>query len=182
MRDVANGRREEQSMDFDGDLPEETELETGSDDLLSDDNLRLPDSASPLVRVHAVRSWLTRRRKETTIEIGESALALQDTQQEAMSHMERLRRREQQALNERIQQTQRTFQDAQQRLQTFEEATNMLEECIAHTTSSTRALVEYYLSLDMLLQQEETDTSSIHYQTLSEVQHRIEQVGAPNED
>lgn len=169
-------------MDFDDDLPEETEFETGSDELLSDDNLRLPDSASPLVRVHAVRSWLARRQKETTIEIGESALALQDTQQEVMSHMDRLRRREQQLLNERIKQTQHAFQDAQQRLQSFEEAASMLEECIAHTTSSERALVEYYLSLDMLLQQEETNTSSIHYKTLSEVQHRIEQVGAPNEE
>ncbi len=169
-------------MDFDDDLPEEVESEAGSDELLSDDNLRLPDSASPLVRLHAVRSWLARRRKETTIEIGESALALQDAQQEAMSQMNRLRRREQQALSERIQQTQRAFQDAQQRLEAFEEATSMLEDCLNHTTSSERALVEYYLSIDALLQQEETDTSSIQHQILSEVLHRVEQVGAPREE
>ena len=169
-------------MDFDDDLPEEMESETGSDELLSDDNLRLPDSASPLVRLHAVRSWLARRRKETTIEIGEAALAVQDMQQEAMSQINRLRRREQQALNERIQQTQRAFQDAQQRLEAFEEATSMLEDCLTHTTSSERALVEYYLSLDTLLQQEGAGASSIQYQTLSEVQHRVEQVGAPHEE
>jgi septal ring factor EnvC (AmiA/AmiB activator) len=169
-------------MDFDDDLPEEMESETGSDELLSDDNLRLPDSASPLVRLHAVRSWLARRRKETTIEIGESALALQAAQQEAMSQMNRLRRREQQELSERIQQTQRAFQDAQQHLEAFEEATSMLEDCLNHTTSSERALVEYYLSIDALLQQEEIDTSSIQHQILSEVLHRVEQVGAPHEE
>lgn len=168
-------------MAFDDEQQEE-EFETGSDELLSDDNLRLPDSASPLVRVHAVRSWLARRQKETTIEIGESALALQDIQQEAMAETTRLRRRAQQQLNERIQQTQRVFEEAQQRLQTFAEATAMLEECISHTTSSERVLVEYYLSLDAQLQQEETNTSSIRTQTFNEVLHRIEQVGAPNED
>src|SRR5205085_11982805 len=63
-------------MNTDDELPDES-TETGSDELLSDDNLRLPESASPLVRLHALRAWLARRQKETTLEIGEAAPTLQ---------------------------------------------------------------------------------------------------------
>ena len=63
-------------MDIDDETPDSS-VEIGSDELLSDDNLRLPESASILVRIHAVRAWLARRYEETTIEVGEAALALQ---------------------------------------------------------------------------------------------------------
>ena len=64
---------ENEELDFNG----TGEEETGSDELLADDNLRLPESANVLVRVHAVRAWLARRHEEATIEAGRAALALQ---------------------------------------------------------------------------------------------------------
>ena len=114
-------------MDFDNELDPET-TEIGSDELLSDDNLRLPDGASPLVRVHAVRSWLTRRQKDTALAIGEAALIWQDAQQDAMQDTSRLRRREQQQIADRVQQAQRNFEDAQQRLSVYEEMAALFEE------------------------------------------------------
>lgn len=47
------------------DIDDETSnvpVEIGSDELLSDDNLRLPESANILVRIHALRAWLTGAR------------------------------------------------------------------------------------------------------------------------
>lgn len=169
-------------MNFDDELHQE-ETETGSDDLLSADHLRLPDSASVLVRLHAVRAWLQRRTEETQIEIGEAALALQEAAMEEQAGT-RLRRREYQIRMERIQQQQKQMQEAQQHLEAFEEARALLEENIAHTTSSERSLVEYYLSLDNIMQERleaGEDTSTPWFSALSEVQHRIEQVGMPNE-
>src|SRR5262245_10573122 len=98
-------------MDFDDDIPKEA-IEIGSDELLSDDNLHLPESANPLVRLHAVRAWLARRQKVTNIEIGEAALKLQQLQQDA-SGTARLRRRELQAYQEQMQHLQQRFQQAQ---------------------------------------------------------------------
>ncbi len=63
-------------MNFEDESFDDT-TEKGSDELLSDDNLRLPENANVLVRLHAIRAWLTRRQQETTIEMGENALALQ---------------------------------------------------------------------------------------------------------
>ncbi|HET8850977.1 MAG TPA: hypothetical protein VFN02_00480, partial [Ktedonobacteraceae bacterium] len=63
-------------MNSDDHIPEES-IETGSDELLSEDDLRLPESASVLVRLHAVRAWLARRHHEATVEVGEAALKLQ---------------------------------------------------------------------------------------------------------
>ena len=65
-------------MDRDKDFPfsdnhESGDDEMGSDELLSDDNLRLPESANILVRLHAVQAWLSRRYDEATIEVGEAA-------------------------------------------------------------------------------------------------------------
>src|SRR5579884_1337667 len=125
--------------------------EIGSDELLSDENLRLPESANILVRLHAVRAWLTRRHDEAAIEVGEAALALQETMQEAPPDT-RIRRREQQIQRERLERVQRSLTEAQQRLSAYEEAQSLLEECIAHTTSSERSLVEYYLTLEDLVQ------------------------------
>ena len=170
-------------MDFDDERSEEIE-ETGSDELLSDDNLRLPDGANALVRLHAVRAWLTRRRKEATIEIGEAALALQEVMQEESTEP-RLRRRARQSLAERQMQTQAMLQQAQQRLSAYEEAEALLEECVSHTTSGERVLVEYYLTLDELIQQhtQANDAKNAPWQAaISDVQHRVEHVSTPSAD
>jgi hypothetical protein len=171
-------------MDFDNELDPET-TEIGSDELLSDDNLRLPEGASPLVRVHAVRSWLTRRQKDTALGIGEAALVWQEAQQEAMQDTSRLRRREQQRIADHIQQSQRDFEDAQRRLSVYEEMAGLLEEYITHTTSNERTLVEYYLQLEEMVQQEEqkeTDVDKSRLRVLMDVLNRIEQVSAPEID
>lgn len=168
---------------------ENEEIERGSDELLSDDKLRLPASASPLVRLHAVRAWLTRRQRETDGEIGEAALALQYTMQDSEQDT-RMRRREREALAERVQRIQQSLQDAQQRKQAYEEAETLLEECITHTTSNERALVEYYLTLEDLMQSEEVEEAtttnppdqSPRHLALADVQHRVEHVGSPGED
>src|SRR2546421_295274 len=81
-------------MNLDDEISNEP-LEVGSDELLSDNNLRLPESANILVRVHAVQAWLTRRYQETTLEVGEAALALQELvqcgrQESASGHIPRL--------------------------------------------------------------------------------------------
>ena len=72
-------------MNFDDHTPEEV-TEVGSDELLSDDDLRLPEEANPLVRLHAVRAWLTRRQKMANLEIGEAALKLQQLQQDRVGY------------------------------------------------------------------------------------------------
>src|SRR5690349_3530552 len=125
-------------MGFDDDLPQE-ENEVGSDDLLSDDNLRLPAEASPLVRLHAIRAWLSRRQQETGIEIGTAALALQQLMQDE-PQMIRPRRRERSSLMDRAQHAQQELQRAQQRLDAYEEAQALFEDCITHTTMGKRAL------------------------------------------
>lgn len=159
--------------------------ETGSDELLSADNLRLPDSANALVRLHAIRAWLTRRQVETNIEIGEAALALQEAFQEPQEET-RLHRRERQRQGgvQRVQRAQQALEDAQQRLSMYEEAQALLEECVTHTTSGERVLVEYYLMLEDLMQNsvEAQDSSQQRIIALADVQHRVEHVGAPNED
>ena len=170
-------------MDTDDELPDES-TETGSDELLSDDNLRLPESASPLVRLHALRAWLVRRQKETTLEIGEAALTLQHILQQEPQES-RLRRRERQSYAEQIQHTQQVLTEAQQHLSAYEEAQSLLDECITHTTTGERVLVEYYLTLDEMVQNRVQAGESEHspwLQALTEVQHRIERVGAPYEE
>ena len=168
-------------MEFDDESLEQT-TETGSDELLSDDNLRLPDSASNLVRLHAIRSWLTRRQEETGVEIGEAALALQQLMQEEPQET-RLRRRERQNATLRAQHEQQTLLNAQQRLSAYEEASTLLEDCIAHTTSGERVLVEYYLTLEELVENASDETrNSPWLEAIADVQHRVEHVGAPNEE
>ncbi len=170
-------------MDFDDELGN-NQTEVGSDELLSDDNLRLPASANALVRLHAIRAWLARRQKETTIEIGEAALTLQEAMQEGTVET-RLRRREREAREQQLQQTQQALSQAQQRLATYEEAEAVLEDCVAHTTSGERVLVEYYLMLDEMMQHEadpSVSSSLPRLHALADVQHRIEHVGAPNEE
>ncbi len=169
-------------MNSDDNFFEET-METGSDDLLADDDLRLPDSANTLVRVHAVRAWLARRQKETSMEIGEAALSLQQTLHEEPQES-RMRRRERMQQGERMQQQQNALLDAQQRMRAYEEAEALLEECVSHTTTGERVLVEYYLTLEELAENAAPANEAEHspwLQALEEVQHRIEHVGSPNE-
>src|SRR5436309_3111492 len=142
-------------MDRDKNFPfsedhEPDDEEIGSDELLFDENLRLPESANILVRLHAVRAWLSRRHDEATVEVGEAALTLQEIMQEESGDT-RMRRREQQLQRERLQQVQQSLNEAQQRVSAYEEAQSLLEECIAHT-SGERVLVEYYLTLEDLVQ------------------------------
>ena len=170
-------------MNFDDEFLEET-TEIGSDDLLADDNLRLPDSANPLVRLHAVRAWLARRQKETGSEIGEAALALQQALQTEPQE-NHMRRRERQGQAERMHHQQKTLLDAQQRLHAYEEAEALLEECVSHTTTGERVLVEYYLTLEELVENATRDNEAEHsswLQAMEDVQHRIEHVGSPNEE
>ena len=79
-------------MSNEDDLNDTSSDEEGSDELLSDDLLRLPDSASILVRLHAVRSWLERNHREASAAVGEAALALQAVMQPS-PEMQRPRRR-----------------------------------------------------------------------------------------
>ncbi len=172
-------------MNDDNEFLDET-TETGSDELLSDDNLRLPESANALVRLHAVRAWLTRRQIEANIEIGEAALALQEAFQ-APEQETRLRRRERERQIggvQRVQRAQQALEEAQQRLRTYEEAQGLLEETVTHMTSGERALVEYYLALEDLMQSSVENPTPLRQRilALADVQHRVEHVGTPNED
>jgi hypothetical protein len=157
----------------------------GSDELLADDHLRLPESASALMRLHAVRAWLVRRLRGMEIEVGEATLALQLAVQEteAGTTSSRLRRRSQQYNT--LQRAQQTLSAAQERLHTYEEAQALFEECVDHTTAGERVLVEYYLTLDNLLQdlhnrlEQGEAVSEPHLAVLADVLHRVEHVGIP---
>ncbi len=114
-------------MDRDNNLPlhydsEPADDEMGSDELLSDDNLRLPESANILVRLHAVQAWLSRRYDEATIEVGKAALGLQEVMQEDAVEMRPRRRKQQMEEVQRFQRTQQVLAEAQQRLSAYEEA------------------------------------------------------------
>jgi len=182
---MSNHKRKNNFSMNDDELFEETS-EIGSDELLSDDNLRLPESANTLVRLHAVRAWLTRRQVETSMEVGEAALSLQEAFQEPPqeTRLQRRERRHQADGVQRVQRAQQTLEEAQQRLGTYEEAQALLEECVAHTTSGERVLVEYYLMMEDLMQSsiEMAEPSRQRIAALADVQHRIEHVGAPNEE
>lgn len=171
-------------MDNDDESLRDT-IETGSDELLSDDSLRLPDDANPLVRLHAMRAWLTRRQKESTLEMGEAALALQQLQHED-SEAPRLRRREREELMLRVQQTQESLQRAQAHLDAYEEAEATLEDCVNHLTVGERLLVEYYLVLEDTIQtsveEDQENASSPRVEALLDVQQRVERIGSPQDD
>jgi len=97
-------------MNIDDEIPSESG-EIGSDELLSEDNLRLPESANILVRVHAVRAWLVRRRDEAATQVGEAALHLQQMALEEPQEP-RMRRRAQQLLTERRERAQQALVNA----------------------------------------------------------------------
>ena len=169
-------------MDNDEDIPANF-AEIGSDELLSEDNLRLPDSASVLIRLHAVRAWLARRRDEATIEVGEAALKLQQAMSPA-SQETRPRRRQRSEQETLLLGAQQALAAAQQRLQAYEDAEALLEDCVTHTGGE-RVLVEYYLALEELVQNNASANQmeqTPRLSALADVQHRIERVGAPSEE
>ncbi len=174
-------------MDRDNNFPSfHNEEEIGSDELLSDENLRLPERANILVRLHAVRAWLSRRHDEAIIEVGEAALALQELMQEDAVEVKPRRRMRLEEDTQRFQRAQKALAAAQQRLSAYEEAQSILEDCVAHT-SGERVLVEYYLTLEELVlqSQEHMDQTKDHspwFYALSDVLHRIERVGTPEEE
>ena len=174
-------------MDNNQDLPSPNDdEEIGSDELLSDDNLRLPESANMLVRLHALRAWLSRRHDEAIIAVGEAALHLQEVIQEDVQEMgaRRLRRRmHEEEAGQRLQRAQQTLAAAQQRLGAYEEAQSILEDYVAHT-SGERVLVEYYLALEELLLQNQVHPGehSPWSDALADVLHRIERVGISIEE
>ncbi len=178
-------------MDRDNNIPfsedhESSDDESGSDELLSDDNLRLPESANMLVRLHAVRAWLSRRHDEATIEVGEAAIALQELMQEDAVETRSRRRMQQMEEAQRFQRAQQALAGAQQRLSAYEEAQSILEDCVAHT-SGERVLVEYYLTLEELVMQsqeqmDQEEKSSPWLEAVSDVLRRIEHVGISDEE
>jgi hypothetical protein len=179
-------------MDRDKNFPfsdddESSDDESGSDELLSDENLRLPEGANILVRLHAVRAWLSRRCDEATIEVGEATLALQDMMQEqAVEARPRRRTPQIEAVQLQFQHAQEALTKSQQRLSAYEEAQSILDDCVAHT-SGERVLVEYYLTLEeLVLQNQEhvnqTEDRSPWLDAMSDVLHRIEHVGTPDEE
>ncbi len=160
--------------------------ESGSDELLSDDKLRLPESANILVRLHAVRAWLSRKHDEASIEVGEAALALQEFMQEDVVETRPRRRMRQGEDTQRFHRAQQTLAESQQRLSAYEEAQSILEDCVAHT-SGERVLVEYYLTLEELVHQnqermDQEGKSSPWFEAIADVLHRIEHVGTPEEE
>src|SRR5579872_2816619 len=147
-------------------------ITTGSDELLSDDELRLPESAHTLVRVHAVQAWLNRRVREATLAMGEAALTLQaattQTEEESGRFM---RRREHERREELLQRYQQRIAREQANIETYEEARELLQEYIDHAGGE-RVLVEFYLALEALTEQEAraTEPASPRLSALAEVQ------------
>jgi hypothetical protein len=170
-------------MGKDEDEIPEAPTEVGSDELLSEDDLRLPESANVLVRLHAVRAWLARRRHEASIEVGEAALNLQQTMAFAAQET-RPRRRERQGQEAPFLRAQHALVTAQESLQAYEDAEALLEDCVTHTGGE-RVLVEYYLALEELVQsntQPDQAERTPRLEALADVQHRVERVGAPSEE
>ncbi|WP_069801392.1 hypothetical protein [Thermogemmatispora onikobensis] len=170
---------------------EEQEQERGSDELLASDELRLPEGASFLVRLHAVRAWLARRQEEARLAAGEAALRLQE-QALAQERESRLRRRQLEQQARLQEQARQELEGANRRLQAYAEAAALLEETIDHT-SGQRVLVEYYLTLSELLEHEVDSARSPQeresliacsprLQALQEVLQRVEQVSVSTED
>src|SRR5947199_10125977 len=113
-REITEYSRKHTYMDYDDDIANSS-IEIGSDELLSDDNLRLPESANILVRTHAVQAWLARRHEESAIEVGEAALTLQQVMMQEPQET-RLRRRERQSLHWQMDQQQQVLKEEQQRM------------------------------------------------------------------
>lgn len=181
-------------MSDEHDLNDSSSEQEGSDELLSDDSLRLPDSASFLVRLHAVRAWLERNRREASAAVGEAALALQVAMQRS-PEIQRPRRRfrpvEGQSAYDSpyalVMHAQQRLRDVQEIQSAFEQAQAWLEECVTHTNGE-RVLVEYYLLIEQALldagylpNQDTPDQHTPWHDTMVAVLRRIEHVGIPEE-
>jgi len=200
--------KKKKTVDFnDETFDSNDEDEIGSDELLSDDSLRLPAGANILVRVHAVRAWLSRRREEAVHAVGDAALVLQEVMQRSQQQQELLRprRRERLEQQEQLQRTQQQLNVTQAHLLAYEEVQTLLEECIAHA-SGERVLVEFYLELEDLVQRivqsipsppldslaeldapggldtPEAQNTQARLQALADVQQRVEHIVALNAD
>ncbi len=156
------------------------EEESGSDELLAADELRLPESANILVRLHALRAWLNRRYAESELRVGSAALALQQAMREAENET-RPRRRFAQG-DSLAQHAQLSLSQAQQRQSAYDEARALLEDCVTHTTAGERLLVEYYLSLEEMIQAADSPAGSPWLEVMLDVMQRVEQVGTPGEE
>lgn len=167
---------------YNDDEDDETSLtgEAGSDELLAADDLHLPASANILVRLHALRAWLQRRQRESELEVGNAALAMREATLESANEIRPRRRATQET--PQVQRFQTRLAEAQQRTSAYDEALTLLEECVAHTTASTRVLVEFYLSLEELMQAADSFSSSPWLEAMQDVQQRVEQVGTPAEE
>jgi len=167
------------NYDSDDEFPSSTE-EIGSDELLADDDLRLPSDANILVRLHAMRAWLNRHYKEAGLKVGNAALNLQEVAR-ASEGLTRSRRRavESEAL---MQQAQRELVATQRRQIGYDEARSLLEDYVAHTTIGDRLLVEYYLALEERLQAPDSPTDTPWIEAMQDALHRVEQIGTPGEE
>jgi hypothetical protein len=164
----------------------------GSDELLAADDLRLPEEANILVRLHAVRAWLARRRDEAALAVGKATLALQAAVQPREDVARPRRRARQLEENPAGQPThvariQAQLQAAQATLAAFDEAQELLEECVAHMQGE-RVLVEFYLLIEQRLldkgylsHEEHPNEHAPWYEVMAEVLRRIEHVGIPEE-
>ena len=168
--------------DDDNDIinPHTDDATPGSDELLSDDELRLPESAHSLVRIHAVQAWLNRRLAEAALVRGETALALQAAAAQLEEESGRVtRRRERERREEQLRRCQQAIVQEQTRIDTYEEAQELLQEYIDHAGSE-RVLVEFYLALEELAELEAravNGASSPRLSALAETLHRVERVG-----
>lgn len=164
---------EDKSQHF---APEEAE----SDGPLAADDLQLPEDASMLVRLHALRAWLDRRRAEVDLDIGSATLELQELTREVEQQV-RPRRR---TISDDflLQRSLRYLTTAQQRLSAYDEASTLLDDCLAHTTAGERLLVEYYLSLEELVQASESPADSPWLAAMADVMQRVEQVSIASEE
>jgi hypothetical protein len=167
-------------MNYENDDDFNAAEEVGSDELLAADDLRLPADANVLVRLHALRAWLSRRSDESGLEVGAAALELQMAARAAESGT-RPRRRS--AENDLLSNpAQRELVAAQRRLSAYEEACALLEDYVAHTTVGDRLLVEYYLALEERLQSPDSPTDTPWIEAMQDVLHRVGQVGTSDEE
>lgn len=154
-----------------------TEVLIGNDDLLADEYVRLPAGSNILTRLRALQIWLVRRRDEAELAVGMAVHALQMEAQEAESESRPRRRLSQVDLP-----ASPRLSIMQQRLSAYEEAQTLLDSCITHTTVGERLLVEYYLSLEEMIQETASSADSPWLSVMSDVLHRVSQVGTPVEE
>ena len=130
----------------------------------------------------------SRRLDEATIEVGEAALALQEMMQEgAVETRPRRRAHQNESVQEQFQRAQKALAESQQRLSAYEEAQSILEDCVAHIKRRARfgrilpdpgRACAAKPGTEWIRQK----ISSPWLDALSDVLHRIEHVGTPDEE